>query len=130
MTMHLVHPSLSMSGKRKGKTKFRNAEEAKRARQLDADWQQLQQRWGVEPATKRASKPRVEPLSYTLSAPVGRSGTSHIPSKNTGHTGATASKPTQQYTGTKMLGIGTLHKSNSVPIFTDEEAIDIAKMRR
>lgn len=34
------------------------------------------------------------------------------------------------YTGTKMKGIGTLHKSNAVPIFTDEEAKDQANMRR
>jgi hypothetical protein len=34
------------------------------------------------------------------------------------------------YTGTAMKGIGTLHKSNAVPIFTDEEARDQATMRR
>ena len=37
MTMHLEGPWLSMGGKRKGKVKFRNAEEAKRARELEAD---------------------------------------------------------------------------------------------
>ena len=31
MSMHLHHPSLSLGGKRKGKVKFRNAEEAKKA---------------------------------------------------------------------------------------------------
>ena len=34
------------------------------------------------------------------------------------------------YTGTKIKGIGTMHKSNAVPIFTDDEAKDIANMRR
>ena len=34
------------------------------------------------------------------------------------------------YTGDKMLGIGTLHKSNAVPVFKKEEAEDMAKMRR
>lgn len=34
------------------------------------------------------------------------------------------------YTGTKMLGIGTLHKSNAVPIFCSEDAKDQANMRR
>jgi hypothetical protein len=34
------------------------------------------------------------------------------------------------YTGDKMLGIGTLHKSNAVPVFSQEEALDMAKMRR
>lgn len=45
-------------------------------------------------------------------------------------TGPVSSKPSPTYTGTKIKGIGTMHKSNAVPIFTDEEAIDISKMRR
>lgn len=42
----------------------------------------------------------------------------------------TFKKEQHYYTGDKMKGIGTLHKSNAVPIFTDEEAIDQANMRR
>lgn len=34
------------------------------------------------------------------------------------------------YTGDKMIGIGTLHKSNAVPIFSDGDAKDQANMRR
>jgi hypothetical protein len=34
------------------------------------------------------------------------------------------------YTGTKVKGIGTLHKSNAVPVFSEEEAKDQANMRR
>jgi hypothetical protein len=46
--------------------------------------------------------------------------------------GGTTTKPVygKVYTGTAMKGIGTLHKSNAVPIFTDEEAKDQANMRR
>ena len=46
--------------------------------------------------------------------------------------GGSATKPVvgKVYTGTAMKGIGTLHKSNAVPIFTDEEAKDQANMRR
>jgi len=46
--------------------------------------------------------------------------------------GGSATKPVKGnvYTGTAMLGIGTLHKSNAVPIFSDEEAKDQASMRR
>jgi hypothetical protein len=29
-----------------------------------------------------------------------------------------------------IKGIGTMHKSNAVPVFSDEQAQDIAKMRR
>jgi hypothetical protein len=34
------------------------------------------------------------------------------------------------YTGNKMKGIATMHKSNAVPVFTDTEAKEISSMRR
>jgi hypothetical protein len=34
------------------------------------------------------------------------------------------------YTGDKIKGIGTMHKSNAVPVFSDNEAKEIASMRR
>lgn len=128
--MALVHPSLNTTGKRRGKVKFKNAEEAQRARQLDKDWAELQKKWGVEADTKRRNKVMKAPaLEYKLSAPAGRE-TPKIGSLNTGHLGAVSSKQIPKYTGTKMLGIGTLHKSNGVPVFSEEEAHDIATMRR
>ena len=128
--MHLHHPSLSLSGKRKGKVKFRNAEEAKRARDLDASWKELLKSQGIEAEEKRRARAmKAEPLQYKLSAPVGRSTSNHIPSRATAG-GTTAPVAHKQYTGTKMLGIGTMHKSNSVPVFSDQEAHDIATMRR
>ena len=37
----------------------------------------------------------------------------------------------QHYSGErKLLGIGMLHKSNLVPVFDQQDAIDISKMRR
>lgn len=57
--------------------------------------------------------------------------TSMYPSHETfGSSNATPKKDSQQYTGTKLKGIGIMHKSNMVPIFSDEEAISIAQMRR
>lgn len=35
-----------------------------------------------------------------------------------------------EYTGTAMLGVATLHKSNAVPVFTEQDAKDISSMRR
>lgn len=32
------------------------------------------------------------------------------------------------YTGDKMVGIATMHKSNAIPIFSNEEAIEVAQM--
>ena len=130
MTMHLEGPWLSTSGKKKGKVKFRNAAEAKRARELADDWQQLQQRWGVEQQEKKRRRAMAaEPLVYKLETPIGRTNTKHIPSLGT--TGGVAVlKPAQMYSGTEMLGIGQLHKSNAVPVFRQQDAEDIARMRR
>ena len=41
MSMHLHHPSLSLNGKKRGRVKFRNADEARKARELDASWKEL-----------------------------------------------------------------------------------------
>lgn len=129
MTMHLHHPSLSLNGKRKGKVKFRNADEARKSRELDAEWRELQKKWGVEAEEKKRRRAMsAEPLTYKLSAPVGRE-TKRYNSLDTGAAVAAAA-PAKVYTGTKMKGIGTMHKSNSVPIFSDEEAVAIATMRR
>jgi hypothetical protein len=78
---------------------------------------------------KRKRAMSAEPLDYKLSAPVGRE-TQKIASRDTGHSGAVRTKGIPQYTGTKVLGIGTMHKSNAVPIFSNEEAISISTMRR
>jgi len=129
MTMHLHHPSLSLNGKKRGKQKFRNAEQARKARELDENWKEIQKRWGIEAEEKRKKKAMsAEPLSYKLSAPEGRS-TAHIKSRGDLGGVATAAEP-KVYTGTKVKGIATMHKSNAVPVFSDEEAVDISKMRR
>lgn len=129
MTMHLAHPSLSMGGKRKGKVKFRNAEEARKARELDASWKELQKKWDVEAEDKKRKRAlAAEPLTYKLSAPVGRGNTNHLPSRVT--EGGSTAPVHKVYTGNKILGIGTMHKSNAVPIFSDEQAVEISRMRR
>jgi hypothetical protein len=128
--MHLHHPSLSLNGKKKGKVKFRNAEEARKARELDEQWNALQKKWGVEAEDKKRKRAMsAETLTYSLPTPVGRTNTHHIRSLNSG-AGVATMAPAKVYTGTKIKGIGTMHKSNAVPIFSDEEAVAIANMRR
>lgn len=130
MTMHLHHPALSLSGKKKGKIKFRNAEEARKSRELDEQWTALQKKWGVESEDKKRKRAMsAETLVYSLPTPIGRTNTHHIKSLNSG-AGVAALAPAKVYTGTKIKGIGTMHKSNAVPIFSDEEAVAIANMRR
>jgi hypothetical protein len=129
MSMHLEGPWLSLNGRKKGKTKFRNAEEAQRARELDASWKELLKRQGLELEEKRRKRAmKAEPLIYKLSAPEGRMTTHHIPSRDTGGNATLA--PGKVYTGSKVKGIATMHKSNAVPVFSDEEAVEISRMRR
>jgi len=130
MTMHLEGPWLSTTGKRKGKHKFRNAEEARKARELDESWKALQKKWGVEQEQKRKNRALTAEVWKPVPV-VYRRETEKIPSLNGGADMSPALKPPAKvYTGTKIKGIGTMHKSNAVPIFSDEEAKDIAKMRR
>lgn len=130
MSMHLEGPWLSTTGKRKGKKKFRNAEEARKARELDESWKELQQRWGVEAEEKKRKRALSSPVWKPTPAPFRRD-TNYIPSLNGGRDMSPATKaPQKVYTGDKILGIGTMHKSNAVPIFSDSEAKEISNMRR
>jgi len=127
MTMHLEGPWLSTTGKKKGKQKFRNADEARKARELEESWKALQKKWGLEIEEKK--KRRAMSAEAYVPAPMFRRETPKVNSLP--FTGGPCVLPQQKvYTGTKIKGIGTMHKSNAVPIFSDEEAQDIAKMRR
>jgi len=131
MTMHLMHPALSMGGKKKGKIKFRNAEEARKHRELESDWHDLQKRWGVDAEDKKRKRAMAaEPLVYSLNTPIGRSNTHNIKSLDTGHSGPVSSKPAPKYTGSEILGITILHKSCLQPVFNQQAAVDAANMRR
>jgi hypothetical protein len=129
MSMHLEGPWLSTTGKRKGKQKFASADAKRKSEQLDKEWRELQKRWGIEADERRRRRAlEAEPLSYSLSVPAGRNN-AHIKSLGQDNGVATLA-PAKVYTGTKVKGIATMHKSNAVPVFSDEQAVDISKMRR
>jgi len=127
--MHLEGPWLTTTGKKKGKQKYRNADQARKARELQDSWQEMLKRHGIEQEERKRKRamssgtytpPKVDP--YRRETPKIAS----LP-----FTAGPCTKPEQKvYTGDKIKGIGTMHKSNAVPIFSDEQAIDIAKMRR
>jgi hypothetical protein len=127
--MHLHHPSLTLNGKRKGKQKFASAEAKQKQLALQSEWEANQQKWAAmsKPTSKRVVFKSTQ-LSPTI--PTNRTSNNHIPSLDTGVTGPVTVKQSQKYTGDKILGIGTMHKSNAVPIFSGEQAQDISKMRR
>lgn len=137
--MHLVGPWLSTTGKRKGKPKHRTADSANKARRNAEAWQQLLEKYDVKPDKVVVGKSKQ--VRTTAGKSVVSSGsdwrsrvdpsrlTDHIPSVDTGR--GLAIKPADKvYTGDAMIGIGQLHKSNGIPIFKAEDAVDLAKMRR
>jgi len=115
MTMHLVRGMTTLST-RKRKSKKKTAavlvEEQKIAKLLS------RLRY-----VKNDSRVRVTDMpSYTVSETVP---TSNLIMKVEGK------RKANQYTGNELAGIGTLHKSNSVPIRKDSnDAVEIARMRR
>lgn len=130
MSMHLEGPWLSTTGKKKGKQKFRSAEHAKKARELEESWKELQKKWGLEAEEKKRRR-AMSVDSFKPSKPTYRGANEpKIPSLNPADMTPCLKSPNKVYTGNLIKGIGTMHKSNAVPIFSDEEAKDIAKMRR
>lgn len=52
------------------------------------------------------------------------------PSLESGIGNATKPIEGKRYTGDKMIGIATMHKSNLVPVFQESACVDLASMRR
>ena len=128
MSMHLEGPWLSTTGKRKGKAKFRNADQARKAREQDEAWKELLKRHGIEQEERKRKRALTSEVYKPKSEPYRRE-TEKINSLP--FTGGPCTKPPEKvYTGDKILGIGTMHKSNAVPIFSSDEAEAISKMRR
>ena len=128
--MHIEGPWLSTTGKKKGPKKWASAEAKRKAEMLDAMWRDKLRAMGVneQQAKKRSRALSAPPLSIKVKTPPGRE-TVRIASQDTGWVACTTAA-NQEYTGTKVLGISTLHKSNGIPVFSQQEAIDISKMRR
>ena len=78
----------------------------------------------------KVKKPLPAKVVQSSIYPPGREPKTVYPSVST--SGGSCTKPVhgKVYTGSAMIGIGTLHKSNAVPIFNVEDALEQAKMRR
>src|SRR6056300_1386671 len=79
---------------------------------------------------RKFTKPKFEPMT-TTSTPYRRDEGVHYPSvQDTIASGVAARREPQKYTGTLVKGIATMHKSNAVPVIDDQQAKDLASMRR
>lgn len=129
--MHLEGPWMTTTRySKKPHKKWASSEAKQRALAEEEAWQQRQARWQADIDKMRIRRSeQAQPLSLGPVYPPGREPQQRILSKPDS-VGIAAAAPAKVYTGDKIKGIGTLHKSNAVPIFTDEEAVDIAHMRR
>ena len=131
MAFHLEGPWLSTTGRKKGPRKWASSEAKKLAQKRQDEWDRklIQfERMAPKFSTGPYNAPKKNITNFIPKTPPGRE-TPQVPSQDTGW--VTCVKPQdKEYTGTKIKGIGTMHKSNAVPVFSDEEAKDISKMRR
>lgn len=116
------------TGRKKGKIKFASAEAKRRYLESQQSWDTLKSKWGA--TDTGSSKKNVVVNLPTVVGFVQRDTGPRPPSLNSWVTGATSMRTGNVYTGDKIIGIGTMHKSNAVPIFSDQEAQEIATMRR
>jgi len=100
----------------------------RKAKKLTAKERELQASWDAI-LNKYLAKNPVDPKALR-EMPIYRREVPFIPSLQMTTVDNCPKKEPLQYTGTKMLGIATMHKSNSVPVFSAEEAVDISRMRR
>jgi len=131
MAFHLEGPWLTTVGKKKGPKKWASAEHKRIDAERDRSWKEFLKKQGIDPNQSRNTKPLKSNavLSGTgPKIPPGRE-TVYIPSKDTGAVPCTK-KDTQSYTGSAVVGIVVQHKSCLQPVFSQEAAMDSAKMRR
>ena len=130
MAFHLEGPWLSTTGKPKGKKKWASSEQKRLAEKRQADWdRKLVEFEKLTPnfSTGPYNSPKKTMSDFMPKTPPGRE-TPKVASQDTGWVPCVKVKD-NEYTGTKIKGIGTMHKSNAVPVFSDDEAKDISSMR-
>jgi hypothetical protein len=130
MTMHLAHPALTTTGKKKGKKKWASAEHKRKAELALSKKEEMYREYNITPRKRNKTgfmapsyKPTYNHPSYVDSK------AKEIPSLQA--KGGLCSKIEPLfYTGTRLKGIAVLHKSCLQPVFSQEEATEVARMRR
>ena len=96
-----------------------------KTKQLKSDWEKLLKKYEIQTKKTVVSSKRV---THSSSIRV-RTGNNPVSSVDTG-VGLAPKLAPKVYTGDAMIGIAQMHKSNAVPVFKQEDAIDISRMRR
>ena len=96
----------------------------------EESWKELQKRWGIEADEKKKQRGLKAPVAQPKPAPYRRDTGPRIASLETSGNGQCVRPPDKVYTGTAMIGIAQMSKSNAVPVFQQQDILDIGKMRR
>lgn len=132
MTMHLLGPAYTTNSTKKRKPQLNTAKYAqdwvdynKQMKRFGSKTKTFEEyvayRQGNSKYTTKTTKTGMEAKTQVRQAPSYPSGDG---------LGVTYAKTPNVYTGDKLLGIAIMHKSNLVPVFSQEDAEDISKMRR
>ena len=138
MTMHMMGHAFNTVNTNRRKKKLSDSQFHKFAMELSAYNKQMK-KYGLKPKTldeyiayrQGRLKPQLKGVvKDPLRATTLRRESPKVPSYGD-MVGSIPAKPEMTYSGErKLLGIGTLHKSNMVPVFEQSDAEDIARMRR
>ena len=133
MSMHLMSHAYTTTSTRKRKTKLSSGKYS----QYCMDWLEHKKdckRLGIKPKTmdeyiayrQGNFKPQLRGV-----APTERYVSDHREKYPSGDgIGVSFARKENTYTGTLIKGIATMHKSNAVPIINEEQAHEVARMRR
>ena len=130
MTMHLMGPYMTT-------TRYNNSKKKSKKTQSQIQAEQAHEKYlrkmGVHPDQLEAKKIKSVKCygSTSVSKTEGRGSTSCTDANLPEYDPSMAKREPQVYNGKrKLLGIATMHKSNMVPVFSKDNAEEIAKMRR
>jgi len=133
MTMHLLGPAYTTTQTTRRKSKTTTAKQTK----LANDWLddcKFCKRLGIKPKTfeeyKQYRSGNYKPKLRGTPMPEYNVSNHREKYPSGDGIGVTFAKTPNTYTGDKLIGIATMHKSNSVPVFSHEDAIEISRMRR
>ena len=137
MTMHLIKGVCTLNT-RKPKQKITKAKQA----QLEQDFKEYNKflksthmakitfEEYVDKVFGRVKKEKNKIETFTGSVPTAYRANTYNSIVGTGLAVCSKQEPMAYSGEQKLLGIATLHKSNMVPVFAKQDAVDIANMRR
>lgn len=110
--------------------KWKSAEHKRKAQELEQAWEELKKKYAgpAKRISTNTNSTKGDKHLYGFTPPRSDN-TRNIPSRPDSN-GVAAKAEQKTYTGDKVMGISIVHKSCLQPVFSEEQAKDLASMRR